>query len=78
MKCWWWWCYWHDAYDYSKHYDTNIDDQSWNRFGTIQLGYDRLFHDRLLIGAFADVDIYVDSDDEQLQRCAIDSGGFRD
>lgn len=37
-------------------------DDAWNPFGTVQIGYDRLFHKHLLIGAFADVDIYRDAD----------------
>lgn len=37
-------------------------DDDWNLFGTVQIGYDRLFHKHLLIGAFADVDIYRDAD----------------
>jgi opacity protein-like surface antigen len=43
-------------YHYSDH--ASFSDDDWKPFGTIQVGYDRLFHDRLLIGAFADVDIY--------------------
>lgn len=38
------------------------DDDSWNIFGTFQIGYDRVFRDRLLIGAFADIDFYKDAD----------------
>jgi len=28
----------------------------WDVFGTVQIGYDRVFHQRLLVGAFADFD----------------------
>src|SRR5690606_5161072 len=33
----------------------------WNFFGTVQVGYDRLLSDRILVGAFADFDFYRDS-----------------
>lgn len=36
-------------------------DDSWEGFGTLQIGYDRLIHDRILIGAFADIDFYPDA-----------------
>jgi opacity protein-like surface antigen len=45
----------------------------WEGFGTIQIGYDRLVHDRLLIGAFADVDIYAGSGDESKSKFVKDS-----
>ena len=75
LKCWWWWCHWDKIYDYSKDYSTNIDDKSWKGFGTIQVGYDRLFHDRFLAGAFADVDLYVDRNDE-ISGKHIDDGSL--
>ena len=37
-------------------------DDDWHGFGTIQVGYDRLLHNRFLIGVFADYDFYKDSD----------------
>lgn len=40
-----------------------FSEDDWEGFGTIQIGYDRLLGDRLLIGAFADVDIYGGSGD---------------
>ncbi len=37
---------------------SGIGSDDWNGFGTLQIGYDRLFHQHMLIGAFADVDLY--------------------
>jgi opacity protein-like surface antigen len=42
---------------------TSFGDDDWNVFGTMQIGYDRLVHNRFLIGAFADFDFYQDADD---------------
>lgn len=39
----------------------NSTDSSWEGFGTLQAGYDRLIHERILIGAFADIDFYPDA-----------------
>jgi outer membrane immunogenic protein len=41
----------------------HFGDDERNVFGTLQVGYDRLIHDRILIGAFADYDSYPDSED---------------
>lgn len=49
----------------TPHIDTTSNEfgnDDWDIFGTLQIGYDRLFHKHLLIGAFADVDIYRDAD----------------
>lgn len=75
LKCWWWWCHWKDVYDYDKHYSTDIGEKDWQGFGTLQVGYDRLFHDRILAGAFADVDLYVGGDDA-ISGKHIDEGSF--
>lgn len=46
----------------SNYLAANANDDDWKAFGTVQIGYDRLFGDRFLIGAFADYDFYRDSD----------------
>ena len=52
------WCYAkHDAISGS------MNDDAWKVFGTVQVGYDRLISDRILIGAFADYDFYPDGDE---------------
>ena len=60
---------WFEVYDsgweYSRKYykeSLSFENDEWHMFGTLQLGYDRLIHNRFLIGAFADVDIYQDAD----------------
>lgn len=40
----------------------SFNDEDWKGFGTIQFGGDYVLHDRFLVGAFADVDIYTDAD----------------
>lgn len=40
----------------------SFSDESWKGFGTIQFGADHLAHDRLLVGVFADVDLYRGAD----------------
>ena len=45
----------------TTHSNASFDDDEWDAFGTVQVGYDHLFHHHLLIGAFADFDLY-DSD----------------
>lgn len=54
---------WHD-YDgpWNKAIESAFGDDNWNGFGTLQVGYDRLLGDRILVGAFADFDFYVDAD----------------
>lgn len=37
-------------------------DDDWDVFGTVQLGYDRVLHDRFLVGLFTDFDIYRDAE----------------
>ncbi len=39
----------------------SISGDDWNAFGTIQVGYDRLFASRFVLGAFADYDFYPDN-----------------
>ncbi len=62
------WCDYADKFcslsypvNYGKGYDSFGDDD-WDVFGTIQLGYDRVLHERFLIGAFTDFDFYHDSE----------------
>jgi opacity protein-like surface antigen len=40
----------------------NLVQDDWQGFGTIQFGADHLFHDRFLVGLFADVDLYRNAD----------------
>ena len=40
-----------------------MNDDDWKVFGTVQVGYDRLITDRILIGAFADYDFYPNGDE---------------
>ena len=57
-------CYWQDVYD-PKTYpfaDGKFSDDKWEGFGTLQIGYDRVIYDRILVGAFADIDFYPDAD----------------
>jgi len=39
-------------------------DDNWEVFGTLQVGYDRMIHDRILIGAFTDIDFFPDADND--------------
>jgi outer membrane immunogenic protein len=48
-----------DSYGYSQHIHASDDD--WDIFGTVQIGIDRQIGQRLVIGAFADFDLYTDS-----------------
>lgn len=48
------------CYGYEKHAAFSSDE--WKAFGTLQIGYDRLISDRILVGAFADIDFYFDAD----------------
>ncbi|MGO4683324.1 outer membrane protein [Hyphomicrobium sp. 2TAF46] len=54
----WWGCY-HDH----DHISGGMNDDDWKVFGTVQVGYDRLITDRILIGAFADYDFYPNGDE---------------
>jgi len=38
------------------------ESDDWKGFGTLQFGVDHLIHDRVLIGAFADVDLYSNAE----------------
>ena len=71
-KCHWvyvdhkWQCDWKDyGPSYTKHFESLFGDEDWKGFGTIQVGYDHLLGTHLLIGAFADVDIYFGGEDDQ-------------
>ena len=58
---------WHDVKHYPVElfdYDSLFSDDNTAGFGTVQVGYDHLFHGHLLIGAFADVDIYGGGGDD--------------
>ena len=56
--------YWSD-WCYHKHdgISGSMNDDAWKVFGTVQVGYDRLISNRILIGAFADYDFYPDGDE---------------
>jgi opacity protein-like surface antigen len=56
--------YWAD-WCYHKHdgISGSMNDDAWEVFGTVQVGYDRLIADRILIGAFADYDFYPNGDE---------------
>lgn len=58
------WSDWEEKWSDTKTKSGTFGDDEWDAFGTIQIGYDRLIHDRFLIGAFADVDIYGDSNND--------------
>ena len=45
----------------TSHSVASFGDDEWDAFGTLQVGYDHHFHHHLLLGAFADFDLY-DSD----------------
>jgi opacity protein-like surface antigen len=52
---------WQDVYGYPKEifdFTSLFGGEDTEGFGTVQVGYDHLFHNHLLIGAFVDVDIY--------------------
>lgn len=52
-----------ESYDPSHKYaSADFNDDEWHWFGTLQVGYDRLLNNRILIGAFADIDFYIDGD----------------
>ncbi|HYD49100.1 MAG TPA: outer membrane beta-barrel protein [Terriglobales bacterium] len=68
--CHWVWYYpYYKCSDYfpSGHHEGGFteqgsaNDDEWHGFGTVQFGADYMLHDRFLIGAFADVDIYHDA-----------------
>ena len=58
-------CHWKDVgKPVTKHLASLFDDDETKGFGTVQLGYDHLFGHHLLIGAFADVDLYFGDDND--------------
>ena len=58
-------CHWEDVgKPYTQHFASLFDDDETKGFGTVQIGYDHLFGHHLLIGAFADVDLYFGDDDD--------------
>ncbi len=56
-------CFWWCSYPKDHYLSGAMNDDSWNVFGTVQVGYDRLISDRILIGAFADYDFYPNGDE---------------
>ena len=60
------WSDWYDVYEPYKapFADGTFSDDKWEGFGTLQIGYDRVIHDRILVGAFADIDVYPDADND--------------
>jgi outer membrane immunogenic protein len=67
--CWfsWWFKKWKCYKDFDhkeREQHGHFTEDTWKVFGTLQIGYDRLIRDRLLIGAFADFDFYWDAKDE--------------
>jgi len=57
--------YEYQQYDSDTKYASKSDsfqDDAWHAFGTLQFGADYQIHDRFLIGAFVDVDIYRDAE----------------
>ena len=58
-------CHWKDVgKPHSKHLASSSGDDETKGFGTVQVGYDHLLGHHLLIGAFADVDLYFGDDDD--------------
>ena len=58
-------CYWKDVgKPHTKHLASLFGDDETKGFGTVQVGYDHLLGHHLLIGAFADVDLYFGDDDD--------------
>ena len=62
-------CFWYYYCD-TDYYGTkpeylkgSMNDDAWKIFGTVQVGYDRLLFDRVLIGAFADYDFHPEGDE---------------
>jgi outer membrane immunogenic protein len=56
------WGPWKEVWSSTKDKSFTSSDDDWDVFGTLKIGYDRLIHERFLIGAFADVDFYSNSD----------------
>lgn len=53
---------WETVRTWESAASSTFNNDDWQWFGTLQVGYDRLIHDRLLVGAFADIDFYMDGD----------------
>lgn len=62
-----------DYGSFSHVFSNPFGEDDWKGFGTVQVGYDRLVHDRILIGAFADVDIYAGDEDNSKSGWIKDS-----
>jgi outer membrane immunogenic protein len=56
------WSDWETKFKKVDSKSASSGDDDWDIFGTAQIGYDRLLHSRVLIGAFADFDFYQDAD----------------
>lgn len=57
-----WDCDKHSKGDKYTDLHSQSESDKWSVFGTLQIGYDRLLTDRLLIGAFADFDFFHDNE----------------
>ena len=58
-------CEWEEwGKPYTQHFQSLFSDDETKGFGTVQVGYDHLLGHHLLIGAFADVDLYFGDDDQ--------------
>lgn len=60
--------YWKEIFSHTKYFDDSFGDDDWEGFGTVQVGYDHLLGSHLLIGAFADVDIYFGGENEHKDK----------
>lgn len=66
-------CGWELVKFWDHTFTNPFSNDDWQGFGTVQIGYDRLVHDHLVIGAFADVDIYGGGGDENKSHFVQDS-----
>ena len=66
-------CTWEEVDSFDKVFSNPFGEDDWKGFGTIQIGYDRLVHNHVLIGAFADVDIYAGGEDGSKSKWIKDS-----
>jgi outer membrane immunogenic protein len=62
---------------FTKEKSFSSSDDDWDAFGTLKIGYDRLIHERFLIGAFADVDFYSNSDHTFSEPWVKDYGDWK-
>ena len=60
--------YWKNIFSHTKYFDDSVTGEDWDGFGTVQVGYDHLLGSHLLIGAFADVDIYFGGESEHADK----------